>query len=107
MVSSGLPRTFSRIRSSSGLRPAAAPARAGGASAGRCLTTDEAYLKALSGKTTTTTLPGASGTTANAPARAIAELGPAVMLSSRFSRRQRSNAAWFVTSTCRSYSSGR
>ena len=103
-VRSALARTFSTIVASSGLRAGALlPA----VRLGRCLTTDEAYLNEESGKITTTILPGSSGTISKAPASAMAELGPAVMLSSRFNRRQSSKAVWFVTSIRRSYSSGR
>jgi len=53
---------------------------------GTCFLKEAVYLKQLSGKTTTRTAPGSSGTSLKAPARAMPELGPAMMLSSWFSR---------------------
>ena len=49
---------------------------------GKCRSKVEAYLKALSGKMITTIAFGSSSITLRAPTRAIAELGPAMMLSS-------------------------
>ena len=61
-----------------------------GARSGKCRIIDEAYLKISSGKITTTILSGSSGTNRNAPIKAMPELGPAIMLSSRTTRRHMS-----------------
>jgi hypothetical protein len=63
---------------------------------GKWRMTDEAYLKMLSGKTMTRTLPGSSGTLLSAPTSAMAELGPAMIESSRFRRRHMREGVFVV-----------
>src|SRR6185369_4477221 len=84
----------------------AAPGSAGNSS-GRCFRSEPVYLKTLSGNITTQIAPGSSGTSLNAPASAMPELGPAMMLSSWLSRLHIQYASSLPTSWTPSYSLGR